>query len=255
MLRFFRELLSTIRLYRNFFAYWRERFGFFPNRIVVFRMRNGLQCAVRTNTTDVRVMSEVWQRGLYDRFLPTLQSDSTVIDVGAGVGVFTLKAARLVSRGKVIACEPAPRAMSVLKQNITDNRVQEIVIPVEHAIAGKTGRADLFTHEGNAGGASFYTHGDRERAALVQVQTFSLADLFKKFNISHCALLKMDSEGAEEEILLGTPPALFVSIAAMTIQWHDDLSERGLQALLDFLKQQGYAVEFEKTTSMIYVKR
>lgn len=251
----FQDLFGAIRLYSNFWVYWAERLGLFSKMTIMLRLRNGARCMIGAGTTDNRVMNEVWHRGIYDRLFSYLQSDSTVVDIGASIGAFAVKVARLVPHGKVLACEPIPRNMELLKQNIAANHLENVVIPLEYALGSETGTMDLFTHEGDAGGASRYSHQDKERTKLLRVNALTLQALFQKYAIKRCDFLKMDCEGAEEEIILTAPPELFARIHSMTIEWHEELSNHDLPAFLDFLKNRGYAVEFEETTSTIYAKR
>ena len=94
------EALHAFKLYKNPFTYIKERFKKFPNQTITLKLRNGLQLKLNTNTNEIGTLNEIWHLGIYDRFLPLLKSDSTVIDVGANIGTFSIKAGNIVKKAK-----------------------------------------------------------------------------------------------------------------------------------------------------------
>jgi FkbM family methyltransferase len=101
-----------------------------------------------------------------------LAPGDTVLDIGANIGVFTLQAASLVSPGgRVLCCEPAPRAYAALRRtlaaNAADARVSSVdVRALQVAVGGTTGTA-LLTEYPHAAGWSTLCVDDAETAANV----------------------------------------------------------------------------------------
>ena len=74
-----------------------------------------------------------------------LQPGDVFLDVGANVGYFSVLAARRVGNtGRVIAFEPHPEALAVLRQAVSVNGVAGTVEVVEAAAGRETGRVRLF---------------------------------------------------------------------------------------------------------------
>jgi len=67
--------------------------------------------------------------------------------------------------------------------------------------------------------------------------------------------LKIDCEGAEEEILFHCPDPLFNKIKTITIEWHDDLSRLGFDNFKNFLIKKNYQFDFDNKTGTIYASR
>ena len=249
------EALHAFKLYKNPFTYIKERFKKFPNQTITLKLRNGLQLKLNTNTNEIGTLNEIWHLGIYDRFLPLLKSDSTVIDVGANIGTFSIKAGNIVKNGRVLCFEPFPKNFEILKENILLNRMEKVIKAFNSAVGGKKGDAELFFHERDSGGGSFYQHGNIDKLKSIQVNCITLEDIFNENNLKSCDFLKMDCEGAEENILLNTPKNILQKIKTLTIEWHDDLSKIGFEKFKEFLKDNGYQVDFDKNTGTLYAQR
>lgn len=125
---------------------------------------------------------------------------STVIDVGANIGFFTLLASRSVGRaGRVLAFEPVASTCTALRTNVTLDGAVNIAVH-ELALSNANGTAEI--HEGpgrNKGLSSLRpldeTSGSRTVATAV-FDDLGLAD-------QPISLVKIDVEGAEQLVLEG----------------------------------------------------
>jgi len=153
-------------------------------------------------------------------FKSLLREGMTVIDVGAHVGYFALLSARLVGpRGRVYAFEAEPSTYKVLVENVELNRYENVV-PLDHAVSGRPGLADLFLGRATGEGISLlnrlYSGGAGE--ARVAVAATTLDDFLASQGEPHIDLLKMDIEGWEVRALEGmgrllqrpSPPKLII---------------------------------------------
>jgi hypothetical protein len=104
--------------------------------------------------------------------------DRVVVDVGAFVGdssiYFALKGAR-----KVIAIEPNPEAYVEILENIKLNNLENIIVPI------------------NA-----YLISEQNKARFGEAPVVTLNDVVSKYSIDGNAVLKMDCEGCEFDIIL-----------------------------------------------------
>jgi FkbM family methyltransferase len=145
-----------------------------------------------------------------------LSPGDIVVQVGANVGALTIPLARKVGRtGKVIAFEPQDVMYRALIANsaLTD---QWQVEALKVAIGSQNGLASLpeinYTTPGNFGGVSL-----APEPTNVRVQLATLDTALK--TIDRCALLHIDAEGAELDVLQGgrgfidrTRPVLCVEV-------------------------------------------
>ena len=128
------------------------------------------------------------------------------VDGGAHVGMFTLIGAAAVgSRGTVIACEPVPGTMALLRANLALN---EFAWVETHAVAlsHRPGRAELFSFGSGSALSSFApeSHAGRE-ALLVDV---TCLDVIAADRCDRIRLVKLDLEGAEVLALRGAQAVL-----------------------------------------------
>src|SRR4051812_47459761 len=77
--------------------------------------------------------SRWFELGAYERdteaiFRAEIRPDDTVLDVGANEGYFTVLAAQLAYRGRVIAVEPQARCLEALTRNLAANGIQSCTI-------------------------------------------------------------------------------------------------------------------------------
>ncbi len=150
---------------------------------------------------SIYISKEIYIDQGYDRFYK-LQEDDVVIDVGAHVGVFSLKAAKRART--VVAIEPHPFNYRLLLRNIASNRLRNI-IPMNLALSDYNGIAKLYI--GNK--SDSHTIKKEMRGILsqhryyVEVEVKTLDQLMDELKISRVSFIKIDAEGAELDILKG----------------------------------------------------
>jgi predicted RNA methylase len=95
---------------------------------------------------DGKMIKDVYLHQYYD-FLD-LKSGDVVFDVGAHIGSFALKAARLVGEdGLVIALEPELENYKLLEENVRLNNLENIV-PIPMALSDFQGTGNLYLAAG-----------------------------------------------------------------------------------------------------------
>ena len=128
-----------------------------------------------------------------------------VWDAGAHAGATSYFFAQMVGpAGKVYAFEPDERAFEYLLRNIELHKLDNIV-PLKKALAGSSGTA-LFSMDGSqvAGLAGFTLCASKGQ--MREVETVSLEDACRVYGVP--ALIKMDIEGAEVDVIDGAGPFL-----------------------------------------------
>lgn len=136
--------------------------------------------------------------------LRALRRGTTVLDVGANRGYYTLLASQRVGpRGRVIAFEPSARERRFLKANLFLNRCRNVVVE-SFALGGASGAADLYVVEGYSTGCNCLRSRQAELPGYTTtVSMRTLDEYVKGQGIDHVDLLKMDIEGAELEVIRG----------------------------------------------------
>jgi FkbM family methyltransferase len=130
-----------------------------------------------------------------------LRPGDVVIDRGANIGLFTvLAAAQVGNRGKVVACEPSPATMELLRANVDDNGLDWVQLR-EVALAEAHGRLQMQVFEPGAGDSSF-APADTAAGTEVEVEVTTL-DAIAASIAGEVGLVKLDVEGAELRALRG----------------------------------------------------
>jgi FkbM family methyltransferase len=214
---------------------WLSRLGryLYPTIRVRPAVLGGLR--LELNSRDVSQMvifDEVIRDGLYD--LKLVPFDPTVIlDCGAHIGMFTLKAARTFPAARLSAFEPHPRNVEILRAHKKLNSLAVEIVPA--AVSLQDGDGWLRT-EGSFGGtlAAELPAG----AAGCRVRVVDLRTWLRKPDM-HRLLLKIDVEGEERTLIPGILPDL-PRQCALFFESHD--GAEGWTRLCNALTETGFQV-------------
>jgi FkbM family methyltransferase len=171
---------------------------------------------------------------------------ATALDLGAHIGLFSVQLARSVGpSGRVVSFEPAPRTAAVLRRTIRCNDLTSVVSVRQVAVSGarRRGEVELFETGDECSNASSLVRTDRTRDS-VRVAATTLDDLVDDERLT-VAVMKIDIEGAELEVLEGAPVLLSHQRPAMTIEVHPlelRASRRDPREVFDVLADHGYAL-------------
>lgn len=124
----------------------------------------------------------------------------TFIDVGAFIGKHTIRCAKN-SKARIIAIEPNPISLKILKQNIVLNKVQANIKVVEAALVGDEATTKIsLTLDYDR--SKITSSSERIDSALI-VNAISFNKLIETHNIDTTddVLMKIDIEGYEFELL------------------------------------------------------
>jgi FkbM family methyltransferase len=159
----------------------------------------------------------------------------TVVDIGANIGLFSIRVAPLARR--VIAVEPLPDHFKLLQANLSDPRFRHVTT-VPHALSGTKGPLELWVSS-NPGGHSIL-RDVAKGANSVRVEATTLRDLFADHSIDRCDLLKLDCEGAEYESLAAAPEDLWPRIDRIHLEFHQGPAGWTGERLAAMLRERGY---------------
>lgn len=146
------------------------------------------------------MMDGFWEMWLTQFFARIVKPGMTVIDVGANAGYYTVLFGDAVGRqGRVIAVEPVPATLSLLRQSVALNghasytRIADVALGKEPA-----GEVLMILPEGEPKNATVVPN---ERPGAFRVPSTNLDTLAR--DLDRVDLIKIDAEGAEEDIVAG----------------------------------------------------
>lgn len=140
-------------------------------------------------------------------FLKSIENDDVVYDIGANTGLYSLFAAKVCHHGTVVAFEPYPPNLRVLRQDIARNSLYNITV-VESALSDSVGEIEFNQPRNNDigyGSSSINVKKDREALTL---PTTTGDTLIADGEIPPPNVVKIDVEGAEPLVIDGMKEAL-----------------------------------------------
>lgn len=165
-------------------------------------------------------------------------SPSTVLDIGANLGAFALRARQAWPCATIFCCEPMPFNVVELRENAPGATI------VSAAIRGFCGVDEIFLGDNFVTGGFLQFGRQSNRKLLVECLAAS--------KLPACELVKIDTEGCEVEILktlpLGRAQAVF-------LERHSAADAQEIKSLLiDEFKLIWHASEEEEIGTMIFYR-
>jgi len=123
-----------------------------------------------------------------------LEPNDRVVDVGANIGEFSIGAAR---NSNVLAFEPDPFVITCLQHNAENRRVKVFNV----ALADKESEMTFYLASHSADSSIIRPRNFSDR---IKVKAVRLDDVLRREGIVDIDFLKVEAEGAEPEVLLGS---------------------------------------------------
>ena len=155
----------------------------------------------------------------------------SVLDIGANVGVTALYFSQLFPNAAIYAFEPAPDNFAVLAKNVANcNRIRAF----NFALGAADATLELYASDNpvNFGGYSLHPAGS-DTSRKVSIPVKSVASVLKDLSLEKIDVVKIDTEGAEWEILTAFPESVLKSAKYITGELHGNKDF----ALLDHLSR------------------
>ena len=175
-----------------------------------------------------------------------LKTGDTFLDIGANEGYFSIIGSKLVGpSGQVISVEPQSRLQPVIFRNIMENRAYNVQV-LQRVLSDQAGVATIHLMPDVIHGGSGLIRDTWYRNPTELIPQMSLAGLFDLLHLSKVKLAKIDVEGFEYEVILGSR-AIFEEnlIENIALDLHPFfLHPRGKSEdeILEFLKGCGYKI-------------
>jgi len=223
---------------------------------------------------------EIFVNLAYRRHGIGLLDNDTVIDIGANIGLFSLFANEEASDVRVVAIEPSPYVLPMLKANLETYCPNSIVI--EAGVGGEPGQAEFTAYPKSSVFSTFSSDQQADEEALrviirntliaaghidedflqttveeiltgrMGAETFtvsvtSISKIIRDYRIEQIGLLKIDAEKSEEAILRGIEEEHWPLIEQIIVEVHTQ-SGATTEWVTELLHQHGFEfVEDEET--------
>jgi FkbM family methyltransferase len=189
-------------------------------KIRLLSFRSGLNVLCRSGV-DWPVVADValldnYERGL--RFIEQHPGQPLVLDLGANIGLFSLLVTQRHPCAEVYAYEPALPSMQILEAHrllnpSLGNRIQTRL----EGVGGSSRLAKFFYDEQSPQSSGF----SQSTSTTFEIQIRAFGELVQSMS-QPVALVKLDIEGSEYEILRDTNPSIWQRISAISMEIHPD---------------------------------
>lgn len=222
----------------------------------VFRARlsNGDSIYLRSAFNfDASTLEEVYYKNIYERGY-AIKPGNVVMDVGAHIGSFTLKAAREVGpSGTVLSFEPSAENFNLLSQNVKTNSYSNARL-FKTAVGSEPGAAELRVNK-RRGTNSLYENTGMELVSTERVPVTTLDSVAKELNLRKVDFMKIDVEGSELEVLRGATGLLSSSKPAIAMETHDfGPTEGSLASFLDGFGYKSTCIRYHSHLGLLYAQ-
>lgn len=212
-----------------------------PAGTVIQIRENGLKFRVR-GKMDVWSVKETLLDRFYEKFGFTVQDGWKIVDIGGGIGDYTLFAAVGHSNARVLTFEPFPESYNLLRENVALNLVSNVEL-FSQAVASQDGSLDIISAPADPLSNQTTPYSEVGEQSPLTVSAVSLASILHEPDFPRIDLLKLDCEGAEYDILMNSRVAVLGKIDRIVMEYHDGITSFSHNDLVRYLKSNGYTVE------------
>jgi FkbM family methyltransferase len=145
-------------------------------------------------------------------FLPV--KDRVVIDIGANIADSSIYFA-MTGAKKVIALEPFPKNFEVAQKNITLNGFTDKIELLNAGCCG--GQSKDMVLDASANGVGCQT---MQSSLGNNIHFYTLRELINKYNIDSPAVLKIECEGCEYDIILKNDKTMLDKFSHIQVEYH-----------------------------------
>lgn len=237
-------------------------------RVLIVQIRKllGNTAPVKRNIFDYKMYLDVFDKGLSIQLIKyrkremdhkflldkTLEKGSVVLDIGANIGYYALMELNLIGpKGHLIAVEPSPWNVDLLKKNLDLNEKRDNVRVVAGAISSSSG-TDTFHLASSSNLNTFQNYGTVAQhltGETIEVKTYRVADVLTQEELDRGVdLIRMDVEGHEVDVINGMMDEIKAGTLSPSIIFETHISrytkENDMAATLQGLFECGYSAKY-----------
>jgi FkbM family methyltransferase len=180
-----------------------------------------------------------------DRFYEPLEApkNANVIDIGANIGLVTLFWTDGRTDLRFHAYEPNSEAYATLRRNVECNsHLTSQVRTFQEAVGRTRGQLELWVDVPTTL-ATAYGDAPVQGARKASFPMITLDDAWDRLDRAPIWMLKIDTEGAEGDILEGASDAVLASVQNACVEWHDNLVPGVYERCRKRLEDSGFTLQ------------
>lgn len=232
----FRRLIAWMRLTTNWRQLWKHRRQ--KERLPPIQFRSGEVLYHGPYDSPLLLLDEVWVNQWYE-MKGTPPPNGTMLDVGANIGSVSLYWAWRVPSLQVHCYEPNPSAFETLRRNIRENHLEQRTTIHPEGVGRASGNLRLWVNIPTDLSTAYMEQSPVEGGTRIDVPVVGIDDAWRRLGSKQIWLLKVDTEGAEVDILEGASPSFLAAVQNAIVEFHDNIYPGSLTRCLTVLERAG----------------
>jgi len=205
---------------------------------------NNKKIYYRTSSSDMMLIYEILLKSKYKReyYFPEELKPKVIFDIGGNIGITSVYLASLFPEAQIYTFEPLKENFEILKKNTSQFNNIEVF---NFGLGAKNGSFKLYLSddEENYGGVSFYSEVEGNMSEpYTECEVKNVNDVIQEIGVTSVDLIKIDTEGAEYDILTNMKDEFLNKTSWITGELHGN---RDFE-LLNHLNNLGFSVSLNK---------
>jgi FkbM family methyltransferase len=198
----------------------------------------------RTSTSDMTLIYEILLQSRYksEYFFPNEIKPSIIFDIGGNIGITSIYLSSIFPDAKIYTFEPLPENFEILKKNV---KYYKNIQAFNIGLGSKNGNFKVYLSDDseNFGGVSLYPDPiGNKMDSYVRCEVKNINNVIKDLNIKKIDLLKIDTEGAEYDILTSIEKKILGDVSWISGELHGNKDFK----LLSYLENLGFSIALKK---------
>ncbi len=237
-LRRLSEWMRTLKNWRAVWKYQRQK-----EHLPPFELRNGVVLHHGPYDSPALLLDEVWVKQWYEigRLPP---ADALMLDVGANIGSVSLYWAHKSPAMRVHCYEPNPAAVITLRRNIAANALGQRAEIFAEGVGRTAGSLKLWVDVPTDLSTGYMDSSPAEGGKRIEVPVVGIDEAWRRLGNKKIWLLKVDTEGAEVDILEGASASFLAAVENTIVEYHDNIVPGSFARARVVLEGAGFKCQF-----------
>jgi len=205
---------------------------------------NGVEVFYRPGTSDMTLIYEILLKSGYESeyYIPTYFNPKIILDIGANIGITSVYLSNKFPNAKIFSFEPLFENYKILEKNTEKHKNIQVF---NFGLGDNNETIDIFLSDDdeNFGGGSFFSEVGGVSDKKVKCDIKNIQDVLLDLKIETIDLIKIDTEGAEFDILTSLDKALIRGVKWITGELHGYKDFE----LLSYLQNFGFNIGLKKS--------
>ena len=249
-------LLRLARAFSNWRDIWSALHG--RRALPPLCLRGGVRLHHGPEDGAVFMLHEIFMNRWYD-IEAQWPVNALVIDLGANIGFASLFFNLRSPTARIHAYDPNPAAYALLQRNVTENGLHEQIQMFPEAVGRAAGTLGLWIDVPTYLSTGYLDHAPESGGRRISVPVVGLDEVWRRANRQPVWLLKIDTQGAEGDILEGASSEVLAAVQHVVIETHDDIIPGVLTRCRRVLDAAGFTIwrsrQFPRNEVLLYARR